>query len=173
MRSARGFTLIELLVVISIIGIMTTLTFVNFKSFAQDQQLNKAIGEIQTHLRLAQANATTSTICGVNGGAKWIVSFRDDKNIDLFCGTAPTPVRTLTLQNVTINSITSSCGTLISPTVTYSPLLGVPAIADTDGSETHQNCLASVQIITINLMNPKNNALKGFKISAGGAIDAQ
>ena len=101
MRPA-GFTLIELLVVISITGILSTLTFVNFKSFAKEQQLNKSIGEIQTFLKLAQSNATSSTVCGSSGGVSWTVRFNSDKiTVDIICGLDLTkaPYKTLTLQN--------------------------------------------------------------------------
>ena len=67
MKSARGFTLIELLVVIAITSILAVMGFVNFKDFSSNQISVKAAGEIQTILRLAQSNATSSTLCDSKG----------------------------------------------------------------------------------------------------------
>src|SRR3989344_549373 len=80
-----GYTLIELLVVISIISILAVLGFVNFKDFATNQVTVKAQGEVQTLLRLAQSNATSSTLCNGNVVTSWHLRFTSGTVIELRC----------------------------------------------------------------------------------------
>ena len=176
MRS-RGYTLVELLVVVSVMALIGVVAFVNFKDFSQDQFLNKAAGQIQSFLRLAQSNATSSNLCGTLGGVSWTVRFNSDKSTaDIICDSDLTkpPYKTLALQNVKIDSITATvCTALTLPVmVTYTALSGIPTMADSSGG-TNSTCLISSQSITINLINTKNNTLKSFSISKGGAIDVQ
>ena len=190
MRSS-GFTLIELLVVVSIMGILSVLAFVNFKDFTQTQQLNKAVGEIQTFLRVAQTNATSSTLCtnrgGSIGGVSWTVRINSDKkSMDIYCGTnsscsANTCYKTLTLQNVKVDSIkASACDTSTFLTLpvkfTYAALSGAivftDSSTDSSGSTSNASCLSTSQTITFKLTNSANFA-KSFSISKGGAIDVR
>ena len=178
MQSARGFTLIELLVVISIISIMSVVAFVNFKDFAQDQILNKAIGQIQTYLRLAQANATAGVLCQGIGGVDWAVVFQaNQRNLDLICGVSGMVVKTLTLENVLIDSVKSStCAAICTNAsclplkVSYSKLDGSVKITSSADQTT---CLSTSSQILINVKNLKTNNIKTFTISKGGATDAQ
>lgn len=178
-RSARAFTLIELLVVIAITAILGVVAFVNFKDFAQDQILNKAQGQIQTYLRLAQANATAGVICNNQGGADWRV--RLDTDIGLECSTNNFEniysIKTLTLENVKIASVGSpTCSAVCSNAsclplyVSYSKLSGSVKIKS-DVEQT--SCLKTSNQILINIKNLKTDKIKSFTISKGGAIDAQ
>lgn len=151
MRSA-GYTLIELLVVISIIGILSVVAFVNIKDFSSSQALKKAAGDVQSFLRLAQSNATSSAFCNkVDGvdvyGVDWKVVFSSTK-LEIMCGTAGTLIKTLSLQDGITMSVSSS-------SVVYSALKGVP-----DSS------------VTIVLKNPKEET-KTVTLTSGGAINVE
>ncbi len=152
-----GFTLIELLVVISIMAILGVAAFVNFRDFASTQSLKKAAGEIQSFLRLAQSNASSSTLCNGTGGVTWTVAFTDASTITATCG-SNTPYKTLTLsQDVTMSSTCSSPVHLV-----YSALKGIPS----------NNCLPASPNVTIILTNSKGD-IKNLIITSGGAIDVQ
>lgn len=168
-----GFTLVELLVVISIMAILGVVAFVNFKDFAQDQVVNKAIGQIQTSLRLAQANATSSVTCLGLGGADWSVQIRPDgTNVDLICGPSNAVIQTTILENVEVDPIE---GSACSPgsthslplTVTYTKLSGTVKI---DGSD---NCIDDSSTVKVTVRNMRTDKTKTFTISKGGAINVQ
>lgn len=169
MSNRKGFTLIELLVVISIMGILATFIFVNYKSSKSDQDLNKAVSDIQALLRLAQSNATTGVVCEGAGGAYWGVRFESNAELQLKCGKDIAEVdnwhreKDLNLEGVRAGyeevfcSITSSTLSVI-----YAPL---------DGKVTffESNCSK----IVINLIAAKDNTTKSFIIEKGGAVDVE
>lgn len=175
----RGFSLIELLVVISIASTLTVLGFVNFKDFSAEQVSNKAVGEIQTFLRLAQSNATTSTICKKSdgtseGGATWSLVFRVNKTtIDLVCGSTNAIQKTYVLENATVDTIVGSAcdgSSTIPLTLTYSSGSGALTFSSPLASPS---CLAS-ENWTFTIKNTLNtNKTKLLKISKGGAINVQ
>lgn len=187
MYSARGFTLIELLVVISIISIMSVVAFVNFKDFTQDQILNKAVGQVQTYLRLAQANATAGVVCNNLGGADWRINLKPSRTeVDLECSTDnfqnTQTVKTLTLENIRVDSVKgSACTSSSSPPlyITYAKLSGSIKIIGNDPT----GCINLSSTVLVNLkrtigevcsgLNSPNSCFKNFTISKGGAIDAQ
>lgn len=173
-----GYTLVELLVVIAIISILGVIGYINFRNFSSDQVTIKATGVIQTLLRLAQSNATSSTLCNGQGGAFWSLNFKDDKkSVELGCGlTIPTITsqKTYTLENAEVDSILGSdCG--LTPlslpfTVIYSSGLGDLTFSSPLASST---CLASSSW-TFTLKNAIDTSkTKTFKLSSGGAIDVQ
>ncbi len=165
MRSA-GYTLIELLVVISIIGILSVVAFVNIKDFSSAQDLKKAVGEVQTYLRLAQSNASSSTLCNGVGGVSWNVIFNADSTIQINCGPTNYLIKTLTLQTgIAIKSpIKTNCDLTLPVTIVYSALKGVPTIP---GS----TCWTGVDV-TITLDNGKGKT-KSLILTSGGAINVQ
>lgn len=180
MPKQNGFTLIELLVVISMLGILATFVFVNYRSAASDQLLAKAVIEIQTLLKFAQSNATTGTVCVGPGGNSWTVKFRqnDKSKLDLTCGTTDTPRQSLTLQDVEVSSFQCNpADTTICPpvddvftpplSVNYSPLYG--NINFSSGAV----CSNTASTIMVTLRNIKNNNKKCFTISKGGAVNVK
>lgn len=167
MPKKSGFTLIELLVVISIMGILATFIFINYKSSKSDQDLNKAASDIQTLLRLAQSNATTGVVCEGAGGAYWGVHFISNIKLELKCGNDIIEIdnwhreKDLDLEGVEAK-YDEQCS--ISPTlsVVYAPL---------DGKVTFSESTCSK--VVINLTATKDNTTKSFTIEKGGAVDAQ
>ena len=175
MRSA-GFTLIELLVVISIISILSVMGYANYKDFATNQIAKKAVGQIQTYLRLAQSNATTSTLCNGQGSTSWSLKFKDPSTVELRCNPTDYPKSSLILENATLE---------IKGTIADVPCsIGFPAflnysIGTASGKLTSsdttvsQACLDS-STLTFTVTNAKNsNDHPFFKISKTGAIDVQ
>ena len=173
----HGFTLIELLVVLTIMAVLSIIVFVNFKTFSQDQILNKALGQIQSFLREAQSNATASLACGGSGGVSWAVKFSADKvNLELVCGSSDSVKKTLTLDNVDVYSLQCSPSSTDStcPPVgaTFNPPLTI-SFAPLYGNVGFSACSASTLTLKVALRNLKNNNYKCFTVSKGGAIDVQ
>src|SRR3989338_8821939 len=111
-HKSTGFTLIELLIVISIISILTIVGIANLKDFAQAQVITRATGQIQSFLRLAHTNASSSVKCtDTEAAASWLVTFQTDKStLTLICKslTLETVVKDLTLDsNIEINQVTT------------------------------------------------------------------
>jgi len=166
-----GFTLVELLVVISIISILSVIIAVNFKDFSQDELSKKAISEIQTYLRTAQANATTSPLCDKASGVDWGVNFKTDKQrIELVCGPTNTIIKTLILDNLQLDSIEGSSCTVpknLPLIVSFTALTGAVRIIGSDP------CIGKSSKVTLNIKNLKSKEIKSFSISSGGAIDVE
>lgn len=171
-----GYTLIELLVVIAIIAILGVVAFVNYQTFAQDQILNRAIGQIQSALRLTQSNATSGVVCidsanNTYGGVSWSIQFTADRTkIHVYCEKSTIIQKVLQLENVEVNEIQGlSCPSPSSApvTVSYSPLFGILTF------EASDSCIAISSKLTITLRNLKNANTKSFSLSKGGAIDVE
>lgn len=163
-----GFTLIELLVVISIMGILATFIFINYKNSSSDRDLNKGVSNIQSFLRLAQSNATTGVVCEGLGGAYWGVSLGSDK-IKLACGQDTAinfnnPKKVADLEDVKVDSIGGfSCPPVLPLNVVYAPLNAKLTFTGYD------NCTKP----TINLTSNKDSSTKSFTIEKGGAVDVE
>ena len=158
-----GFTLIELLVVIAIISIMSVLAYVNFKDFSADQALNKAVGQIQTYLRLAQSNATSSTLCNTQSATSWSLKFTSTSTIELHCSNpADILSKSYTLEGVQMQIKCGADVLALPTTFTYSTGVGTLTTA----------CSGTVTFTITNTSNP-GAAGKSFNISKGGAIDVQ
>lgn len=161
----KGFTLIELLVVISIMGILATFIFVNYKSSKSGQDLNKAASDIQSFLRLAQSNATSGVKCGTQGGAFWGVRFETNKKLQLKCGQnigVGSWQKDLNLEGVQAVYEEVFCSISSPLTVVYAPLDGKVTFSGSDCSK-----------VVINLTATKDNTTKCFTIERGGAVDVQ
>lgn len=176
MRSA-GYTLIELLVVISIIALMAVVGLVNFKGFSADQVTIKAVGQIQSLLRLTQSNATSSTLCNGETAKLWylVITTNNPASIDVRCDTATIVNayhRSYPIDNVTVLVKCSSddiSGVNLPVTVSYSPLFGQINFIGTDGSII---CSSTNSLfITATKQNATNT--KSLSITKGGAIDVQ
>lgn len=171
MRSA-GYTLIELLVVISIIGLLGVFTLSSLKGFSKDLPVNKALGEVQTLLRLAQSNATSSTLCNNQGAVSWSLKYLNATTIELRCNPADFLYRTYNLENAQV-AITGDlgCPVLFPAILSYSSGMGTRTIFSSGVSTA---CLQS-STISITISNTKNTSATGkvLKMSKGGAIDVQ
>lgn len=168
MRS-EGYTLIELLVVLTIVSIIGLVGYVSYQQFAANQFTNKAVGQIQTVLRLAQTNATTSTFCGNNQSVgPWSVTFTQGNTLVLECNSILQ--KAYILENVQIDNVSCGSATVELPLeLTYSNGTGTLTFYSAEASDT---CLLS-PTWTFNLINTKNSSTKYFKITQGGAINVE
>ena len=171
-NSESGYTLVELVVVIGIIGILAIYGFTNYIYFSRNQVAVKAAGQIQTYLRQAQTNATTSVLCIGLPPKSWYLVFNSDfKTLYLKCDSTTitnNTIQTYTLTNATFGITGVSCGA--SPvaypfSVTYA--VGV-------GSVTVSSCAGSPPwtVTVSNSANPSASQ-SSFKINNGGAINVQ
>lgn len=168
MKSARGFSLVELLVVITIISVLSGVGFVSYKDFAYNQDAVKASQEIQSILRLAQTNATTSTRCNSVGSAEWSLNMLNSTTLELRCNPSNFLHRSYTLESAQIESITPAC--TLPVTLSFSNRFGVVKILSSNPADA---CLLS-NIWTIKVKSSnKATKFKTFNITKGGAIDAQ
>lgn len=144
---------------------------VNFRDFSQEETSKKAISEIQTFLRTAQANSTTSVLCDKESGVDWAVNFKTDKQkVELVCGKTNTITKTLILDNLQLESIEGSSCTVpknLPLIVSFTALTGAVKIVGSDP------CIGSSSTVTLNLKNLKSEDIKSFSISSGGAIDVK
>ncbi len=165
MDNSRAYTLIELLVVIAIIGILSLVGFVNFKSFSADQVAVKAAGQIQSYLRLAQTNATTSTKCNNQAPANWSLTFSGSSpvSVELWCSSndpVTPPVTHYTQRIYTLDTNAQiSLGTCPA-TITYLIGSGMLPSTASDCSITVQNSSVPASVKTIS-------------VTVGGAISVQ
>ncbi|TSC66687.1 MAG: hypothetical protein CEO21_126, partial [Microgenomates group bacterium Gr01-1014_80] len=161
----------ELLVVISVMAIIGVLAFANYNSLGQDQNLKAAASDVQSYLRLAQANASSRIKCAddtTGSGADWIVSFETDQlTLNLLCQIPPAapvlsaPPLVLT-NNITIDSV-NGCTNNFPVTVTFLPLLGGVVFADTGIT-----CVSG-PTLTVNLKDPSGNTISVI-LNKGGLI---
>lgn len=164
MDNSRAFTLIELLVVIAIISLLSLVGFVNFKSFSADQVAIKAAGQIQSILRLAQTNASTSTNC--NGSPQtngWSVDL-NSALIVLNCNGIFQ--KSYVLDNVQITLIDPPIGCSSGPsfTLTYSISTGALTLP----------CSASISSVTFKVQHSSDpTKSKTLTVTKGGAINVQ
>ena len=183
----KGFTLVELLIVISIIAILSTVGYIQFRSFSSTQILNDSTGQIQSLLRVAQTNATTSltsNVLGLNRACKnWIVTFNTNKTqASLICQTAEaipqeSEKTLLTLPaNLSISSITAgSCDPLLYPansaSVVFSVLYGKVSLIMARGVAGFE-CESSSDM-TDSLKYGSTNITKDIVSCKGGSIDVK
>jgi len=70
-----GYTLVELLVVLAIMAIIAVGTFVTSRGFSQDQAVVRAMGQVQSLIKLAQSNANSNLKCNGVPSSHWYVEF--------------------------------------------------------------------------------------------------
>lgn len=170
----KGFTLIELLVVITIMAILSIVTFINLAGFASEQDLDQATNTIQEYLRLAQANAQAAVKCADHPAKNWLVEFKNRKDVAIKCQhTTVVENKTLKLEgDLQMASIStgSSCTGIPFPAKSVSVVFTTPsgkvdfilAYGDAD------QCIAQTPNILVTLS--KEDFTKSFKITQGGAI---
>lgn len=170
-----GFTLIELLITVVIIGVLSTIGFANYQTFAATQKLNDAASQVQSLLRTAQTNATAGVKCvyGTNRMTAWMVVLGSDSSFSLLCQNADNPQGAgnvkLSLGNITIPSITSGGSTCITPfSVTYGRLYGNSTLTDNSSC----NNVTSVTV-TLKYTSGNTSLSKQIIISQGGGINVQ
>lgn len=175
-----GFTLIELLVVLAIMGIVGITAFLNIGTFREDANLKSVTSDLQSYLRLAQANATTGVKCGETGGVSWFLVIKDRNTIQLRCQTQRSDdpsIREWTIKSpAQIDSIegigTLSCSFAITTnpvTVTFSYLEGQATF-----SYSAEACISNSTGIRVKVIrNTGSTILKTVTISKGGSIDVQ
>ncbi len=180
---ANGYSLIELLVVLVIMSLIGVVGYVSYKQFSSAQVNTTGISQIQSVLRLAQTNATSSSICpGGSGPGSWSVSFYQSYfTLNCFSGdpVSPTPAAPVTynFSGAKISDILgSSCGNTSIPLST-SPLLTVNY--NNLGALTFSStgalpaCLQSAYwTFTVDNL-AGGTPSKKFSISKGGAVDIQ
>ncbi len=178
-----GFTLIELLIVISITSILTIVGIANFKDFADEQAIVKATGQIQSFLRLAHRNASSSVKCtDTEAAASWLVTFQTNKNtLTLICKspTSETTIKNLNLaSNVEINQITTNpiCPVTEFPdytaTLIYSAPLGQIDFTIARGVPNFE-CYPNTSDIKVTVKDNKTQVTKDITVSKGGEINVE
>lgn len=172
-KKYAGYTLIEILVVISLIALISTFVFVNFRGNNKEQLLNKTINQIQSSLKLAQNNASAGVLCGNQiAGSGWSVNFPDNKSLQLICDKDPdvSHIKTIQFDRTIISSLKCSSDISLPPplTVSYSSLSGLLTFSP------QNSCLSQTSEVQITLQNDKDATIsKTFKISKGGAVNVQ
>lgn len=175
MRPAgAGYTLIELLIVIAIIALLSIVGFVNFKNFSANQVAVKTAGEVQTLLRLAQSNATSSTLCnnqGNNQGATfWSVKFISNNTMELRCDPGDILVRNYTLEpNITLSFSCSGCSFSFPTIFKYQVGSGALTISPTSLAVDSSAAIT----VTVTNTKPDPDITSSFNLSKGGAINVQ
>lgn len=170
-----GFTLIELIVVISIISLLTIVGFVNFKTFSTDQVVIKAAGQVQSLLRLAQSNATSSTTCNGLGVKSWQITFTSNSsNIYLKCKNEENPnfgSRTYTLENAEVSTIAGSNSSCTSSSTQITFEAGAGKVSFIDPANA---CISTANSLAVTVRNKsQTSSTKTITVSKGGAVDVQ
>lgn len=162
----EGFTLIELLVAISIMAVVGIVALSNYGSgFKNDKRLKNATLDVQTFLRLAQTNATSSLKCASSTPSTgWIVEFTNGSNLSLKCqySSGTTSIKTLSLSSYSTVAMTfanvagSNC---VGKIVTFAPLYGTMTT----------DCGSPPLTITLTDSNDSSHP-KTLKVDSGGRI---
>lgn len=116
--AARGFTLIELILVVGIATLVGVVSFARGTTLREDQHIKKAADDLQSIIRAAQANASTSVKCTASGSSSYSIGFTP-QTVTMSCPGGL--VKTLNFtNNVKICSISYS-GCITGDNCTTSP----------------------------------------------------
>lgn len=178
MPAVRGFTLVELLVVIAIMALLGIVSFSKLPTLKEDRDLKNAANELQSIIRTAQTNATTSVRCAqTGGGSTWSVEYAA-LSVNLSC--PGNLIKTLTFSNnVKICKITySGCSTTDNCTTSPFSAAGVStSFAQLGGNITYTDARCSPAILqnsanmTITLGRTGSSAIQDVIVSKGGTIE--
>lgn len=111
-KQKNGYTLIEILVVLTIIGLLFSLGYVNFRDFSRRQALIGATSSVQGDLRLAQSNAISGqkpSDCGVSNTLESYsfnitsTALPSEYKIEANCGGAPVVVKDVILSDISLS----------------------------------------------------------------------
>lgn len=169
----NAFTLIELLVVVAIMAIVSVVTISNYKSFGEDQNLKKAVLDIQSLLRQAQISAIANAKCNGSYTAFWQVDFVSDrKSLTLKCTLPSSSAVTLkTLQlDQTIEMQTTTSATGCATGLTFPFTVDLSLLKGNISFEQNPPAVSDCTSLTITLKNTKTNNTKTIIIEQGGRI---
>lgn len=193
-KNVHGFTLIELLVVISIMAIVAVALFLNLGSFDEDANLKNEAFNIQSYLRLAQANAQAGVKCPDDTtSVSWSVSFNDRAKdaIKLGCHDQSGQAQEARVWSLNfpayVDSIkglsgSSECLSSLDPgnpedpvnyiiTITFASLTGKTTFAD--GDKVNE-CLKNSKNMVITVRKKLDSEdFKTVTINSGGSIDVE
>lgn len=113
--SGKGYTLIEVLVVITILGILFSIGYANYRDFGRRQALVGSVKQLEGDIRMVQQNALSGikpqdTICDTNTLTNYQIEMDcndpDDckYTINANCSDHTVLVQTKTLSGVSISS---------------------------------------------------------------------
>lgn len=175
----KGFTLVEILVVLAVVGILSVTGYINYRTFSHEQIIDDAVSSVQSLLRTAQTNATTSLKCKTVGSQQWIIAFKNKSLLELQCIRADNsqlePIKTLNLtNNVELDSISGVFCSSTFPTniitLSFDTLSGKVGFFDPG-----QTCIAALDEIAVVLKHQRTEIplLKTITVGKGGGINAQ
>ncbi len=174
---SSGYTLVELLVVIAIIALLAVVGFVSFRGFSEKQGPKNAAGQIQSLIRLAQSNATSSTMCNGQPAESWYLVFTDTV-VDLYCNPGETWQRSYYLPAQITTADDSGCTNDWVAILSYSAGTGKQTLFKVLSDGSLEEC-SRYSRITFTLYNLEDDIASprqptaSFKVSKGGAVNVQ
>ncbi len=114
LNQAKGFSVMEILVVVFIIGLISVLVLVNFRTGRERNLLNTTVQRLSADLHRAQNLALSGSQQGLGygvhvttpGNSQYIIFYNTDSSL-VYHATAPASV---TIDTVTLSGITISAG---------------------------------------------------------------
>ncbi len=181
-----GYTFIELLVVISVIAVLSSFVFINYRGASNDELMRKDLSRVQSIYKQAQANATSSTVCLDTSDAdsekevgNWFVEIDSTAGkIYLKCrvvtavSNEETLIKTYTINPVFAIRVRCLPGTLLGSVfgMTYQNLSGGGSFWAASSLDL---CVKSAKQVQIELYEKANEEnVDSFILNLGGSIDA-
>jgi prepilin-type N-terminal cleavage/methylation domain-containing protein len=173
-RGFKGFTLIELLIVIAMLSLIMVVVMPNIRNIRDQQSLNSAVAEFQSHIRLAQNNALSGVKCNssTKGATEWHLTLTatNSYKIEASCIEGTSPTKTYTLSSGVAVEKVNNCATVIDTSIAFyningNPLFVLPAIC----AITNPAQLEFVLKFTAN----SSIATKKVIVDKGGRVYAQ